>query len=166
MNIKKTLLATATTSLLFTTNAQAFEVFKGEDINYGGLNTHATLNQTKQAEQQLLNRLDNTVGTENFENINPTTSSNFNLSFPGAGTASLSGDNAISDINNTSSSQILYELEQGLYPSSGSQYLYTKATAQNNNTFSINFSEDVSAFGFYAYDLGDWGGSINSQTLL
>ena len=160
MNLQKTLFTTLVTSLLVTTNAQAFEVIKGEDINNGGLNTHATLNQTKQAEQQLLNRLDNTVGTENFENVNWTSGSNLDLSFPGAGTASLGGNGEIHNITNTRSSAIAYDLEQGLYPSSGSQYWFTEAKPQGNSTFTINFSENISAFGFYAYDLGDWGAEL------
>ncbi len=160
MNLQKTLIAAATTSFLLATNAQAFEVIKGEDMNYGGLNTHATLNKTKQAEQQLLNRLDSTVGTENFENVNWTVGSSLDLSFPGAGTASLGGNGEIHNINHTWDSAIAYDLEQGLYPASGKQYWYTEATPQSNASFTINFSENISAFGFYAYDLGDWGARL------
>ena len=160
MNLQKTIIAVATTSFLLAGNAQAFEVIKGEDINNGGLNTRATLNQTQKTEQEFLSRLDSTVGTENFENVNWTSGSSLDLSFPGAGTASLGGNGEIHNINNTSSSAIAYDLEQGLYPASASQYWYTEATPQDNSTFTINFSEEIAAFGFYAYDLGDWGAEL------
>ena len=160
MNLQKTIFTTLATSLLVTTNAQAFDVIKGEDINSRGLNTRTTLNQTKQAEQQFLNHLDSTVGTENFENVTFNSNSNLDLSFPGAGTATLGGNGEIHNIQNTSSSAIAYDLEQGLYPSSGNKYWFTEAKPEGNSTFIINFSEDISAFGFYAYDLGDWGAKL------
>ena len=38
-----------TTLVLITANyAQAFELITAEDLNYGGLNTHAELNSTQQ----------------------------------------------------------------------------------------------------------------------
>ena len=160
MNLPKIAFATLVTSLSLSLNVQAFEVIKGEDINHGGLHTHANLNQTKQAEQKFLNHLDNTVGTENFENVNWTSGSSLDLSFPGAGTASLGGNGEIHNIKNTRSSAIAYDLKQGLYPASGNQYWFTEAKSQGSSTFTINFSEDIAAFGFYAYDLGDWGAEL------
>ena len=161
MKVQKTLFTTLVASLLITTNAQAFEVIKGEDLNDGGWNTHATLHKTKQAEKQFLNLLDNTVGTENFENVNWTNGSSLDLSFPGAAIATLGGNGQIYNINDANSNKdIRRALEQGQYPSSEMQYWHTKATPKDNSTFKIDFDEDIAAFGFYAYDIGDWGAEL------
>ena len=162
MNVQKTLFTTLTASLLLTTSAQAFEVIKGEDINDGGPNSHATLNETRQAEKEFLNLLDNTVGTENFENVNWTPGSNLKLSFPGAGEAILGGNGEIYNINDASTKiSVRRALERGQFPSSELKYWHTKATPKNSSTFKIDFKEDITAFGFYAYDLGDWGAELS-----
>ena len=162
MNVQKTLFTTVTASLLLTTSAQAFEVIKGEDINDGGPKTHAVLYETRQAEQEFLDLLDNTVGTENFENVNWTTGSDLKLSFPGAGEAILGGNGEIYNINDAGKKlSVRRALERGQFPSSEMQYWHTKATPNQNSTFKINFNEDISAFGFYAYDIGDWGAELS-----
>ena len=162
MKLQKTLFTTLVASLLVTTNAQAFEVIKGEDINDGGPNSHAILNKTRQAEANFLNRLDSTVGTEDFENINSTTSSGLNLSFPGAGIATLGGNGEIYNINDANKKKdVRLALERGQFPSSKMKYWHTKATPKNTSTFKIDFEEDIAAFGFYAYDLGDWGAELS-----
>lgn len=151
-----------TTVTLITTNSvQAFEVLKAEDINNGGLNTRAELNLTQQKEQQFLSNFDSSVGTEKFENFSNFTSANMDLSFPGAGTATFSGNGEIHNITDTNNSDIAYDLQQGLYPASGNQYLYTRATPSADGTFTINLSESIAGFGFYAYDLGDWGAELS-----
>jgi hypothetical protein len=141
-------------------SAGAFEVMKAEDINNGGLNTHASLSATKQKEQEFLTHLDKTVGTEKFDNIANFTKANLALTFPGAGTAMLGGNGEIHNITDITNSKIVYDLQQGLYSVSGDRYWYTEATPQANATFNINFSQDIAAFGFYAYDLGDWGAEL------
>ncbi|GAB4544294.1 MAG: hypothetical protein Tsb0014_38270 [Pleurocapsa sp.] len=159
LTIKNSLLIAAVASLFSANSAAAFQVIQGEDINNGGLNTRATLNITQQKEQQFLDLLDATVGTEEFENVSWTAGSDLDLSFAEAGTASLGGNGEIHNIT-VNDSQIAYDLEQGLYPASGNQYWYTEATPEANATFNINFSQDIAAFGFYAYDLGDWGAEL------
>ena len=156
---KHSLLIAAIASLFTANSASAFQVIKGEDINNGGLNTRATLNQTKQKEQQFLDLFDSTVGTEKFENASNETNGNLDLSFAEAGTASLGGNGEVHDITE-SNKKIAYDLEQGLYPASGDRYWYTEATPEANATFNINFSQEIAAFGFYAYDLGDWGAQL------
>ena len=161
MHVQKTLFTTITACLLVTTNAQAFEVITGEDINQGGKNTHAILENTKRAEQDFRDYLDKTVRTEDFEEVEwdsePKT-----LKFLDAGTgittiATLEGNIEIHDITNA------YDLKQGLYAASGTKYLFTEAKSQESNTFTIDFTEDIAAFGFYAYDLGDWGAELTLE---
>jgi hypothetical protein len=161
MNLfNKSFYLAAIASLIAINPVQAFEVLKAEDINNGGLNTHAALNTTKQKEQEFLNRLDKTVGTEKFESLANFTTANLNLAFPGAGNATLGGSGEIHNITDTGNSKIIYDLKQGLYSVSGDRYWYTEATPQANATFNISFSEKIAAFGFYAYDLGDWGAQL------
>ncbi len=159
--LTKSLFFATVASFVTMNSAGAFEVMKAEDLNNGGLNTHAALNNTKQKEQEFLSNLDKTVGTENFENLADFTTANLTLTFPGAGTATLGGSGEVHNIKATNNSKILYDLQQGLYSASGDRYWYTEATPQANATFNINFSQDIAAFGFYAYDLGDWGAELS-----
>ena len=161
MRIFNVYTALVTTVLMTAGSAQAFELLTAEDLNDGGLNTRAALNFTQQKEQQFLSNFDSTVGTEEFENFSNLSSANMDLSFSGAGTASFSGNGEIHNITDTANPDIAYDLEQGLYPASGNQYLYTEATPDADGTFTINFSEKIAGFGFYAYDLGDWGAELS-----
>ncbi|WP_019503659.1 hypothetical protein [Pleurocapsa sp. PCC 7319] len=161
MRIFNVYTALVTTVLMTAGSAQAFELLTAEDLNYNGLNTRAALNLTQQKEQQFLSNFDSSIGTEEFESFSDLTSANMDLSFPGAGTATFSGNGVIHNITNTANPDIAYDLEQGLYPASGNQYLYTEATPNADGTFTINFSEEIAGFGFYAYDLGDWGAELS-----
>jgi hypothetical protein len=82
------------------------------------------------------------VGTEDFESLSggiPLT-----VTFPSAGTATLSGTGSIQS-NRSSSDQ---------FPISGSHYFNT------TGTFSLAFSAPISAFGFYGTDIGDVNASL------
>jgi hypothetical protein len=84
------------------------------------------------------------VGTETFESFATGTGTPLVVSFPGAGTATLSGTGGIQN-GQSSSDQ---------FPISGTQYFNT------DGTFSVAFSAPISAFGFYGTDIGDVGASL------
>jgi hypothetical protein len=91
------------------------------------------------------------VGTEPFDGFAGGQSPPITLTFPGAGTASLTGQ------GNTT--VIALGTSAGRYPISGTAY-YTVS-----GTFVIEFSAPVAAFGFYATDIGDFNGRL-TLTLL
>ncbi len=166
MNLYQKLITTATTVLLSTSPVQAFQVISAEDINTGGNGTRASLNRSQNAETRFLNQLTTDVGTEKFEDYAWETPANLSLNFPGAGTATLSGNGqvySIEHIQGQSSdreSKVERELLKGRYAASGSQYWRTSASVGGGSTFIIDMTEEIAAFGFYAYDLGDFGGEL------
>ena len=87
------------------------------------------------------------VGTENFEGFTAGATAPLAIAFPGAGTATFSGDGAIA-------SQPSGTDGFGRYSVSGSQFW------DRQEAFSIAFSEPIAAFGFYGVDIGDVGGQM------
>lgn len=83
------------------------------------------------------------VGTETFESIASGTA-NPSLTFPGAGSATLTGGGSVLDFPNA-----------GRFAISGSNYYNT-----NSSSAGIAFGAPISAFGFYATDVGDYGGQL------
>ena len=161
----KQLLATVTLSLLTANSVQAFEVISAEDLNKGGNGTHAAIDATRDAEQQFLSKLSSEVGTENFESYAWNTPAGLAISFPGAGSASLEGSGKVLSTEHvegvTNLNTITHELNTGRNASSGVNYWQTSAQTGSSSTFSINLTEQIAAFGFYAFDLGDFGGELN-----
>ncbi len=166
MKLYHKLITTVTTILLSASSAQAFEVISAEDVNTGGNGTRASLNLSLNAETQFLNKLTTDVGTEEFENYDWATPANLSLIFPGAGTATLTGNGEVNSITHIPGeslereNRVNRELLKGRYASSGSQYWRTSASVGGGSTFTINMTEEIAAFGFYAYDLGDFGGQL------
>ncbi len=117
--------------------------FFGEDLNSAGDPTTATPTQSTAARDQFFSNL-NGVGTENFEGFATGTTVPITVSFPGAGTATLSGDGTIVSGNDSG----------GRFPISGTQFLETSAGAG----FNLAFSSPIAAFGFFGTDIGDFGG--------
>jgi len=113
-------------------------IFFGEDVRVGGNPTP----NSDAARTQFFSNLSG-VGTETFESI-PNGSSNPSVSFPGAGTATISGGGNVSA-----------GLGNGRFPISGSRYYEADLT-----TFRITFSNPIAAFGFYGTDVGDFGGNL------
>lgn len=83
------------------------------------------------------------VGTEDFESFSAGNSAPLALDFGVAGTATLNGSGSITGAPSV-----------GRWATSGSKYWET------NDNFTISFSKDVAAFGFYATDIGDFGGQV------
>ena len=102
------------------------------------------------------------VGTEDFESYN-WDDSDLDIDFPGAGTASLFGDGQVYSteaVPGADLDKIQQELNTGRYAVSGIKYFQARANVGVSSGFSIEMSEEVAAFGFYAYDLGDFGGNL------
>ncbi len=103
------------------------------------------------ARNQFFANLNNSVATQNFDNITGGTSAPLTLGFGFAGNATLSGSG---NVEIESSSIIPF----GRYAISGDRYFQTEAAG--TATFSILFSQKVAGFGFYGVDFGDVGGSV------
>jgi len=112
--------------------------FFGEDVSVGGNPTP----NSDAARTQFFNNLSG-VGTETFEGI-PAGTSNPSVTFPGAGTATISGGGSVLNFPDV-----------GRFAISGSQYYEAQLTS-----FQISFSNPIAAFGFYGTDIGDFGGSL------
>lgn len=96
-----------------------------------------------------LGSLTSDVGTETFEGLAHGLS-HPSLTFPGAGTATISGSGVVRDYT-------VYGdwVWNDRYPVSGEKFYDT-----NPGTFRVIFSGPVAAFGFYAVDAGDVGGQL------
>lgn len=86
------------------------------------------------------------VGTENFEGIALGTVAPIALTFPGAGTATLTGSAEVMNIGMTCC---------GRHAHSGTQFIQTDST-----NFTVGFSAPVAAFGFFGSDIGEFGGDL------
>ena len=134
-----------TLAAAFTAPALAAPVtFFGEDINNAGDPTQAATTNADAARVSLFSNLVG-VGTETFESFATNTTAPIAVSFGAAGTATINGSGTILSGNDGS----------GRYPTSPTQYLNA-----GSGDFSIDFSAPVAAFGFYATDIGDFGGNI------
>ena len=141
-------LSTAVTIAL-SSPAHAYRIFFGEDLNNSGLRPLSSFTNAKTAEANFLSGLVG-VGTETFEGFTPGSRGSLNLSFPGAGTATLQGNGNISSVTPGTTNRV------GRYAISGSKFWEVDA----GGNFLVNFSQRVAAFGFYGVDLGDFGGQL------
>ena len=124
-----------------TANSTAVTFF-GEDLTgVGGARTNSDA-----AAAAFLSNLTG-VGTQTFDTFAVGTGAPLALSFAGAGTATLTGSGSV---NNS-----IFAVG-GRWPTSGTNYW----EAQTGD-FTINFSAAISAFGFYATDVGDFGGELS-----
>ncbi len=139
----KSLLPLAVFAAVSTQLPAATTNFFGEDLNFAGDPTTATPTQSSAARDQFFSNL-NGVGTESFEGFATGTTVPLSVNFPGAGTATLSGDGTIVSGNDGG----------GRFPISGTQFLETSAGAG----FNLAFSSPIAAFGFFGTDIGDFGG--------
>ena len=146
MNKKSISLAVASAALAMCGTAFATPVvFSGQDIH----NTNTLLaNPNSDAAHNAFIASLSGVGTESFESFAPGSTPPINLTFPGAGTATLTGTGVT--VNNGPDSG-------GRYAISGSQYI----VLNTGNNFTVTFGSNVAAFGFYGIDLGDYGGTLS-----
>lgn len=144
-NIAKIVLASA---LLVATTAShaAFTTYFGENLSPGGTVTGDPVT----ARASFLSNLSGGVGNEDFESFGTGNTAPLNLSFPGStGSigATLSGDGQIRSASGA-----------GRFATSGTNYW------ENTGSFSLSFSTGISAFGFYATDIGDFQGQVTLTT--
>lgn len=126
-------------------SASAFQVFFGEDLNISGSNDNPPLNDfsnASQAEADFLSNLSG-VGTEDFEDFSEGQTAPLTLTFPGAGTGTLSGSDYI--LGSTSSNG-------GVYPISGNKNWFFLRRSSGGNRIRLNFEQPATAFGFYLTD--------------
>ena len=126
--------------------------FFGEDLGLGEGTPLAAFPNATAAEAQFLAQLVG-VGTENFEGFAAGTGAPLNLNFPGAGMATLTGSGSVANVAPNTTNGV------GRYATSGSQYWETE------ESFGINFSAPVAAFGFYGIDIGDFEGQVTVTTV-
>jgi hypothetical protein len=127
------------------TGLQASTIYFGEDLGAGEATRLATHANADAARASFLASLVG-VGTETFEGFPTGTAAPLNLVFPGAGTATLTGDGFINSVPTGASA--------GRYPISGDKFWEAR------QEFAIQFSSPVAAFGFYGVDIGDFSGQI------
>lgn len=153
LKIALTALGVTTATFSIAAPSQAFDLYFGEDLNFNGTgNTRDRLLETPNAtaaETAFLSRFDN-VGTATFDDFALNTSSDLDLLFEGAATATLSGAGKVSNMT-----------EYGVHPLSGDKYWLTNAG--NNDSFRVDFDNAVAGFGFFATDIGDVGATVQIE---
>ncbi len=138
-------------AILTVTAAQAATIYFGEDLNNSNSVPLASYPNASAASASFLSNLVGT-GTETFEGISG--SAPVTLTFPGAGTATLSGSGSIVSVTPGSTNGF------GRYAISGSKYWEVEVNSSTTPAFTISFSDPVAAFGFFGVDIGDFGGQI------
>jgi len=120
--------------------------FFGEDLGGGEYNRLASHLNADTARNSFLSNLIG-VGTETFDGYATGEEAPLNITFPGAGTATINGSGSIESVPTGTNGY-------GRYPISGSNFW------QGTDNFSIQFSQAVAAFGFYGIDIGDFYGQV------
>lgn len=140
------------------THASLMEFF-GEDIDGASESTRLVTHPNADAARNKFFSNLSGVGTENFDAQGTDLA---NISFPGAGagtiTATVSGSAEIIDIDGLLPFQLTGETFSGRYPISGDRYL------DFFDSTTVTFSQQITAFGFYGTDVGDFQGRVSLQT--
>ena len=138
-------------SALFAASSPSWAaIYFGEDLGLGeGPTRIAVFPNSSTAQSNFLSQLVG-VGIETFEAPDQTAGQTapLVLTFPGAGTATLSGGGSITAVAPGGTNGF------GRFGTSGVQYW------EATQTFGINFSDPVAAFGFYGIDIGDCKGQV------
>ncbi len=127
------------------------QTFFGEDLNGSPTTRLGAFPNATDARSSFLSGLSG-VGTESFEGFAARSGGPLNLTFPGAGTATLSGDVEVRSLPTGST--------LGRYPTDGNNYLQARFGPSAFENFQINFSSPVAAFGFMGTDIGDFGSQL------
>jgi hypothetical protein len=148
--LKIALLATTAAAMLTSGVASGYSIFFGEDTGLGEstpLPVASRINSTAAQNAFLANLVG--VGTETFESFGAGTGAPLNLTFPGAGTATLGGSGSIRNVTPGTTNGV------GRYAISGSRFWEA-----SSGSFTITFSDPVAAFGFWGVDIGDFNGRV------
>lgn len=149
-------LAAATAAAAMTaSSANAYMTFFGEDLNNSASVPLSSTPNASAAEASFLSHLTG-VGTETFEGFAANTAGPLNLSFPGAGNATLAGGNgSVRKVTQGSTNGV------GRYGINSENFWQVAAGGSGN--FTVTFSAPIAAFGFYGIDIGDFGGQLMLQ---
>jgi len=155
LSSRSSLLAASLVALAATARPAAAQCPAGSYSCYFGTDIGGTLSSpppatplSDAAAAAFLSRLIGT-GTEDFESLALGSTAPITLTFPGAGSATLTGGGQVSSGFDTR------------YPVSGVQFYKANSSAFGGTTFAIDFSDPVAAFGFYASDVGDFGSQLS-----
>lgn len=148
MSLPKSIQATAAIATLMASAlaSAAPMTFFGEDAGLGENTRLSSTPNADAARNAFLSKLSG-VGTETFESFTAGSFTNLNVSFPGAGTATINSGTIANVPTGTNGF--------GRYPISGNQYLETSSA-----NLTIAFDQAVAAFGFYGVDIGDFNGQV------
>jgi hypothetical protein len=125
--------------------AAATEFF-GEDLGLGENTRLASWGNATAAEADFLSHLSG-VGTEDFEGFTDGATAPLSIDFAAAGNATIYGSGEIEAVPSGTNGF-------GRYPTSGDNYW------EADQTFYIEFTQPIAAFGFYGTDIGDFNGQI------
>ena len=158
MNTKLTNAVLAGLGLLAASGAQAYTTNFGEDLNNNGNVALSVIPNSSAAQAAFLGQLTG-VGIETFEGQTTGASQPLALTFPGAGTATLSGGggSVAAVAPGTTNGVGRYSI-----PSATSSK-YWEVGAGGGGNFTVTFSDAVAAFGFYGIDIGDYGGQLQLE---
>jgi len=143
----------AATALGVATDVNALQIFFGEDLNNSATVALTSIPNSSAAETSFKSFLAG-VGTETFEGIATGAVQPLALTFPGAGTATLSGGNGAVRSFAGSNGAGRYSI-----PQPGSLKFW-EVSAGGGGNFTITFTQSIAAFGFYGIDIGDFGGRV------
>ena len=151
---KKLVLSSLLGAMLVASSASWGTIFFGENLGLGEATRLSSYPIASAARASFLASLTG-VGTETFEAPDQTAGQTgpLTLTFPGAGTATLSAGGFVGSVAAGSTNGF------GRYGTSGTQYWDT-----TNAAFSITFANPIAAFGFYGIDIGDFGGQVTVTT--
>ena len=145
--------ATLLASLVASTCALAAPVtYFGED-NSTSQSVAGTVSLT--ARNVFLSQLSG-VGSETFESFAPGTVAPLNLTFPDGLTAQLNGSNCIDTTAGVGFCGGANSTNPGRWATSGTNFW----EVNSGGAFTITFGTEVSAFGFFATDVGDFNGQL------
>jgi hypothetical protein len=149
--------AAAGLGLLPALPASAYGTFFGQDLNGSATIPLASTPNSSAAEALFKANLIG-VGTEDFEAQPLLAGPTLSLNFPGAGTATLNSSNgAVCDRATCGESFGRFSVPGGSK--------YWEVDAGPGSTFSIDFNQNIAAFGFYGIDISDFGGTLSIQLL-
>ena len=126
-------------------------MFFGEDPGLGETQALGSFPNATSAFNDFISNL-SLSGSESFEGFALNQTAPLNLSFSGLATALLAGNGDIRVVMSGTNGG-------GQYPTDGSHFYAA------SNTFSVNFSQPINAFGFMAVDVGDFDGQLTVATV-
>ncbi len=103
----------------------------------------------------------NGMGTEDFEAFEMLDDANkiTSLDFGNSLTATIAGNGVVIDTKHPLFGS--FNFGRGRLPTSGDKFWTTLPSVQPEKIFSLEFSNPISAFGFYGTDIGDFGGKAS-----